>query len=347
MQKNNTTGKRLLQDESLHFFWSVVNAFTKNMKKKVLQLFKNTILLKTLMSKCDLLNKHKKWVRRYKKHDFWKLSPSEKSVKIPSLGIKIISRLDFVNPIHLPCSAIKLHQIWHIYLQMRIMSSNWATFTSNPLGVAQIFLLMLKKSCLIGYVPWYQLKLCNWKTAWQPSCSLRSICSITCMSSVRNLKFATSILLSRIVEFLQKGKIKSFPWACFHGHDLVKGQMPVLWPLESIGTPVHWKQLNQNQNQHWNNVTSDLASCNHITLEVPHSYTLRSNAWNQSFVSPLISTIVHHSVLCARWEHLPRVLWWRTARALLRDSSCLAQILLQLKSELWIHKSLGFATWYS
>jgi hypothetical protein len=53
----------------------------------------------------------------------------------------------------LPCSALKLHQIWHIYLQMRIMSSNWAAFTSNPLGAAQIFLLILKKSCLIGYVP--------------------------------------------------------------------------------------------------------------------------------------------------------------------------------------------------
>jgi hypothetical protein len=111
------------------------------------------------------------------------------------------------------------------------------------------------------------------------------------------------------VEFLQKGKIKSFPWACFHGHDLVKGQMPVLWPLESIGTPVHWEHLNKNQNQHLNNVTSDLASCNHITLEVPHSCTLWSNAWIQSFVSPLISTIVHHSVLCTRWERLPRVLF--------------------------------------
>ncbi len=91
---------------------------------------------------------------------FWNLSQSAKSVKIPSLDIKIISRLDFVNPIHLPCSAKKLHQIWHIYLQMRIMSSNWAAFTSNPLGVAQTFLLILKKSCLIGYVPWYQLKDC-------------------------------------------------------------------------------------------------------------------------------------------------------------------------------------------
>jgi len=159
------------------------------MKKNVLQLLKNIILLKTLMSKCDLLNKHKKWVRRYKQGDFWNLSQSEKSVKIPSLGIKIISRLDFVNPIHLPCSALKLHQIWHIYLLMRIMSSNWAAFTSNPLGVTQIFLLILKKSCLIGYVPSYQLKPCNWKTAWQPSCSLRSICSITSMSSVRNEVF--------------------------------------------------------------------------------------------------------------------------------------------------------------
>jgi hypothetical protein len=159
--------------------------------------------------------------------------------------------------------------------------------------------------------------------------------------------FQHTILLSRIVEFLQKGKIKSFPWACFHGHDLVEGQMPVLWPLESIGTPVHWEQLKKNQNQHQNNVTTDLASCNHLTLEVPHSYNLWSNAWNQSFISPLISTIVHQSVLCTRWEHLSRVLWWCTARALLLDSSCLAQILLQLKSELWLHKSLGFANWYS
>jgi hypothetical protein len=197
LQKIDTPGKRLLQDESLHFFWSVGNTFPKKMKKNVLQLLKNIILLKTLMSKCDLLNKHKKWVRRYKQGDFWTLSQSEKSVKIPSLGIKIISRLDFVNPIHLPCSALKLHQIWHIYLQMRITSSNWAAFTSNPLGVARIFLLILKKSCLIGHVPWYQLKLCNWKTAWQPPCSLRSICSITHMSSVRNFKFATSKVLAR------------------------------------------------------------------------------------------------------------------------------------------------------
>jgi hypothetical protein len=165
-------------------------------EKKVLQLLENITLLKTLMFKCDLLNKHKKWVRRYKQGDFWNLSQSEKSVKIPSLGIKIISRLDFVNPIHLPCSVLKLHQIWHINLQMRIMSSNWTAFTSNPWGVAQIFLLILKKSCLIGYVPWYQLKLCNWKTAWQPSCFLRSMCSITCMSSVRNLKFATIKVLA-------------------------------------------------------------------------------------------------------------------------------------------------------
>jgi hypothetical protein len=165
-------------------------------EKKVLQLLKNITLLKTLMFKCDLLNKHKIWVRRYKQGDFWNLSQSEKSVKIPSLGIKIISRLDFVNPIHLPCSVLKLHQIWHINLQMRIMSSNWTAFTSNPWGVAQIFLLILKKSCLIGYVPWYQLKLCNWKTAWQPSCFLRSMCSITCMSSVRNLKFATIKVLA-------------------------------------------------------------------------------------------------------------------------------------------------------
>ncbi len=197
MQKIDTAGKRLLQDESLHFFWSLINAFPKNMKKIVLELLKNIILLKTLMSKCNLLNKHKKWVRRYKQGHFWNLSQSEKSVKIPSLGIKIISRIDFVNPIHLPFSALKLHQIWHIYLQMRIMLSNWAAFTSNPLGVAQIFLLIPKKSCLIGYVPWYQWKLCNWKTAWQPSCSLRSICSITRMSSVRNLKFTTSKVLSR------------------------------------------------------------------------------------------------------------------------------------------------------
>jgi hypothetical protein len=81
------------------------------------------------------------------KVSFWNLSQSEKSVKIPCFSIKIISRLDFANPIHLPCSVIKLHQIWHIYLQMRIMSSNWAAFTSNPLGVAQIFLLILKKRC--------------------------------------------------------------------------------------------------------------------------------------------------------------------------------------------------------
>jgi len=91
------------------------------------------------------------------------------------------------------------------------------------------------------------------------------------------------------------------------------GQRTNASPLTTwkIRTPVHWEQLNKNQNQHQNNVTSDLASCNHITLEMPHSYTQRSNAWIQSFISPLISTIVHHSVLCTRWEHLSCVdaLW--------------------------------------